>query len=160
MKEVKLTIENAKAMKDSGIESLVEFAKANYPELFEEEKKWEDFGPIEGYCITNESNILICDKYVARNSDKNVHPTEKEALSTLALSQLRQWRDKANGEKLCDWADWEDIANKYCLTMFDNRIHKTNLHYSFSELAFKTEEIRDQFLKDHKTLIRQYFMLD
>lgn len=161
MKTVNISIETAKEMQSSGIESLKKMAEETYPELVvPKQKTWEEFGTYKGYYI---SDTCIIKKYQGEYSssvNRNTHPTEKEAESALALSQLRQWRDKANGEKLCDWADWSHPDQyKYCIFRHKNLAdYQTNIN-AFEELAFKTSSIRDQFLKDHLDLIKTYFMI-
>jgi hypothetical protein len=162
MKTVNISLETAKEMQSSGIESLKKMAEETYPELVvPKQKTWEEFFNVEGYYIGDTCAIKEYDFGRTYNSNRNTHPTEKEAESALALSQLRQWRDKANGGKLFDWADWADSSqDKYCIWRCLNRINSNGYHTSvFHELAFKTEEIRDQFLIDHLDLIKTYFMI-
>lgn len=117
------------------------------------QKKWEDFGEIEGYYIDNMSNIILHKAYSSEDN-RNIIPTLKEAEAMLALIQLMQWRDKVNGQPLLEWCDWSNSRqNKYI-------IHKDRdtLYCGISStmsfiMAFKTREIRDQFFIDHKDLL-------
>lgn len=160
MKTITISQETAKLMAESQSEILKNIAKENFPELFEKEKKWPEFGTVKGFYIKTDSGIAEANT-TPMLDNRNINPTKKEAESALALSQLRQWRDKANGEPILDWCDW-DKANqaKNCIVRSGNEI-KFDLYYVvFHELAFKTSEIRAQFLKDHKTLLKTYFMID
>lgn len=160
MKTVNISIETAKEMQSSGIESLKKMDEEAYPELVvHKQKTWEEFGKVKGFYIGNTGTITTISG-VSNILNANTHPTEKEAKSALALSELRQWRDKANGEKLCDWADWSHPDQyKYCIFRHKNLAdYQTNIN-AFEELAFKTSSIRDQFLKDHLDLIKTYFMI-
>jgi hypothetical protein len=155
MKQTNITPEIAKDMYQSGIDSLKQLAVLNYPDLFSEQKKWSDFGVVKGAYI--DSYSVVCRNVnfsTSHNDNKNTYPTTKEAESALALSQLCQWRDKVNGEPLSDWADWTDNdQEKYCIIIHRNVIDTGISYNTFHDLTFKTPEIRDQFLKDHKDLL-------
>ena len=131
----------------------IDLVKSKYPKLFQ--KKWDDFGTVDGYYIDYSSNVRKI--YInACKYNRNIIPTEKEANAILALMQLIQWRDKANGQKLEEWCDWNSAAQiKYCIYKFKNNIDRNNYIYYNCILAFKTEEIRDQFMIDHKNLIEE-----
>ena len=161
MKNIQISEAIAKQMKESGIDSLIAIAKENFPLLFHKEKQWNDIGPIEGYYITTGCDIQHSYNNTENNEfDKNVHPTQKEAESTIALSQLRQWRDKANGAPLHEWVDWMSGTYKYCIVRGNNKIMTAFYEEYFQEMTFKTSEIRDQFLLDHKSLLETYFMIN
>lgn len=157
MNIVRISEEQAKEMHKSGIESLISIAESAYPDLFHKEKKWEDFGEVKGFLINSFGGIVFY-SYSSRQDNINTYPTEEEAKRELALIQLRQWRDKANGEPLNDWCDWEAPSQvKYCIAPELNSWQIVALSTHREELAFKTKEIRDQFIKDHKTLIDKAF---
>jgi hypothetical protein len=155
MKQTNITPEIAKDMYQSGIGSLKQLAVLNYPELFCEQKKWSDFGVVKGAYI--DSYSVVCRNVnfpTSYNDNKNTYPTTKEAESALALSQLCQWRDKANGEPLSDWADWSDKnQTKYVIDIINGKVSTSCYSKMFYDLAFKTREIRDQFMKDHRDLL-------
>lgn len=121
------------------------------------EKKWEDFGMVSGWFVGYDSNISSHSSIVAYTYDRNVFPTKKEANAYgLVLPQLLQWRDKVNGDWKADWS--RDIEKKYCIIQMENEIGIVVYHYTYSPLHFKTEEIAEQFLKDHKSLIEQLIL--
>lgn len=128
-----------------------------HPELrLHKEKEWKDFGDIEGYYINGFGKTIKYTRDLANNSNKDVAPTQKEAEAMIALIQLMQWRDKANGEPLADWCDWENgVQNKYTIYNYAGKIDSSTNYSANSILSFKTEEIRDQFLKDHRSLIER-----
>lgn len=161
MKEIKITEEQARQMYDSGIESLKSIAQSNFPELFHQEKKWEDFGEIEGFYIDGDDGVILSYKSLESSSKNiNIYPTETEAARELALIQLRQWRDKANGQPLADWCDWSNENQcKYCIKPIRKSWISDDAFKYRHELAFKTREIRNQFVKDHKSLIDKAFNL-
>jgi hypothetical protein len=155
MKQTNITPEIAKDMYQSGIDSLKQLAVLNYPELFCEQKKWSDFGEFSGSYIGDCSEIVKDVRFsISCDANRNAFPTTKEAESALALSQLCQWRDKVNGEPLSEWADWEDICqNKYCIAIERGNVQDFFSITMYLDLAFKTPQIRDQFMKDHKNLL-------
>ena len=157
MSKVKITAEQAKEMYK--IESLKAIAVEAYPEIFSQEKRWEDFGPIEGYYISDNSVICRQDIYRTSPLERNIYPTEKEAEQALAMCQLLQWRDKANGEPVDDWCEWDGYTYSYLIYRYGNEIKIRNTSYQYTQLIFKTRQIAEQFLKDHKTLINQAFGL-
>lgn len=160
MKNTQITEEIAKEMYNSGSESLKQLAELNYPELFRKEKKWEDFGEVKGVYINIFGSTVNYNSSVSNNDNMNIHPTSAEARRALALIQLTQWRDKYNGEPLEDWCDWEDeTQDKYCIVAFEKTYTSSFLTTYREVLTFKTESIRDQFMKDHKTLLDEAFNL-
>lgn len=163
MVTIQVTEKQAKEMYNSGIDSLKSIAESNFPELFHKEKEWNNIGFIKGFYISDFSNVYeIKDSaYKASLHNKNTFPTKKEAESALALSQLLQWRDKANGEKLHEWADFTNKNQFKCtIISIKNKISQSNYTSLFHQLSFKTSKIRDQFMKDHETLLKTYFMID
>lgn len=161
MTTIQVTEEQAKEMYNSGIDSLKSIAESNFPELFHKEKKWLDIGYLHGFYIKNDCTIQECEKGFSLEEGKNMFPTKREAESALALSQLLQWRDKANGEKLHEWADFTcSIIVKHQIECMENNLEKKSFNFTFNSLSFKTPKIRDQFIKDHETLLKTYFMID
>jgi hypothetical protein len=161
MKKIIITEEQAKQMYDSGVESLKSIAEINFPELFNTDKQWEDFGLVEGYYIASDTNIhKLTYPQGSCKVNKNTFPSEKEAERELSLIQLRQWRDKANGEHLESWCDWSDKNQiKYSICAYENSWKKHDCFSHREILVFKNEEIREQFIKDHKSLINKTFNL-
>ena len=157
MSKVKITAEQAKEMYK--IESLKAIAVEAYPEIFSQEKRWKDFGPIEGYYIDENSAIYRLDMYRTSPPERNTYPTIKEAEQALAMCQLLQWRDKANGEPVEDWCEWDGYTYSYLIYRYGNEIKIIKTYCYYGKLVFKTRQIAEQFLKDHKTLINQAFGL-
>jgi hypothetical protein len=159
MKTIQITKEQAKEMYNSGIPSLISIAESNFPEMFITQK-WNNFGKIKGYYISELSTIIEYDG-VATSSEKNIYPSRGEAERELALIQLRQWRDKANGQPLNEWCLWDNREQtKYGISAYRNswlRVEVTNSRY---ELVFKTKEIRDNFINEHNSLIDLAFNIN
>jgi hypothetical protein len=76
------------------------------------------------------------------------------AEAILALCQLIQLRDCYNGDWVPDWKDKDEI--KYIIQFDEEEIHcDTWLRYSVSPLYFKTEDLRDEFLRNFRDQIEK-----
>jgi len=118
---------------------------------YKQKPKWEDFGKINGYFISNTSDILRILEQYSNCNNKNTWPTREEAKAALALSQLCQWRDKYNQGWKPDWNNHDD--KKYTIDVISN-IAQTNYSHAIQNvLAFKSEKIVKKFLNDFKDLI-------
>jgi len=123
-------------------------------------KTWEEFCKTypkkERDCWVN-SNSKIENIYYSTNQernnieDRNLLPNKKYAEAMLALCQLIQLRDCYNNGWIPDWTD--DCNPKYCIIIFHNHILKSILSETSTILAFKTEELRNEFLTNFKELI-------
>lgn len=122
-------------------------------------KTWEEFCEVypprqKEYYIDNTSNICEACNFALdrRNSivDKNLLPNKETAEAILALLQLIQLRDCYND----GWKpDWQDIwVTKYCIVS-DEQTLKRNTCTISHVLAFKTAELREQFLENFRDLI-------
>ena len=57
--------------------------------------------------------------------------------------------------------EWEDyMVCKYYIYRSGNELSVNNVRYSYSYLAFRTEEDRDKFLKHNEQLVKEYLMMD
>lgn len=122
-------------------------------------KTWEEFCesyPIkEGeYFIGNTGDILEINSKNRRNScsDKNILPSKEKAEAIFALCQLIQLRDCYND----GWKPgWEEDSNKYVIYFIEGEPTK-NLNIACERiLAFKSSELRDEFLNNFKDLIKK-----
>lgn len=83
--------------------------------------------------------------------DKNILPNKETAEAMLALCQLIQLRDCYND----GWkADWKNNDNKYCIERANDDIVTSIRSIAGMILAFKTAELRDQFLENFRDLIK------
>ncbi len=125
-------------------------------------KTWEEFcdmydvGDAEYYIDKTGvcRNALKDKEFVSRNRecDKNILPDIATAEAVLALCQLIQLRNCYNG----DWVpDWSDTSVKYTIEFEADRIIN-NYSKTFPQiLYFKTEELRDEFLRNFRPLIEK-----
>lgn len=128
-------------------------------------KSWEEFCemfPIKaGECYIDTASVII--KYTFQGerrtatrkakTDQNILPDRATAEAVLALCQLIQLRNTYNG----DWVpDWDDATEKYFIEFYKNKI-TTEIYYNLpsSPLFFKTEELRDEFLRNFRPLIEK-----
>lgn len=87
--------------------------------------------------------------------DTTILPDRATAEAVIALCQLIQLRNCYNGDWVPDWSDGGQI--KYCIC-FDGteNIKKNWFGISiYSILYFKTEELRDEFLRNFRPLIEK-----
>ena len=114
-------------------------------------KSWEELENINGYYVDSWGDVRY---YYGVNTpdhtNKNTFPTEGEAKACLALAQLCQLRDRYNN----GWKpDWEDDEEKFNIFYSENKIVKGFCYASNSVLAFKSEQLRNKFLKKFRGLI-------
>lgn len=107
---------------------------------------------ITGYFVDHSSYSIRCN--IANERDAATFPTFEEAEACIALAQLCVLRDIYNGEPLADWADWTDMSqSKFCCNFVKGNIFGSQSCGLTAPLAFKTEELYDEFIKNFKDLI-------
>lgn len=158
-KTIKLSLDQAKKMYGKSPE-MDELLLANFSkeELTKKElpKGFSDLKITPGYYITSQAKI---DMSPGTGRFINTFATEKQARSALSMAQLSQLMAVYND-------GWEFIPNcleesrGHVITRSGNQITTGNSLVEWSFLAFKSAEIRDEFLKNFKPLIKEYFMID
>ena len=112
--------------------------------------KWEDLKMIEGFYMDVETYIHRAGLHPRGLSSKSVYPTRELAEAGLALTQLLYLREVYND----GWvANWGDTNYKYCIGVFDNDITIIKRANTQFIMNFKTEELRNLFLKNFKDLL-------
>ena len=129
-----LTLEIGKQMFVSGIESLKQFALANFTEteLTKKEfpKSWND---VKNTCRFGLSVVVF----------QTITEAEKFAMLTKLITLRDEWW-KIDG----NWKpDWKDYTYKYAINTIHNEIDKERVLSLNKIFAFRTEEIRDEFLE-------------
>lgn len=161
-KTLTITLEEAKEIygKSKEMDALL-LANFSKEELTKKElpKNFSDLGNIGGYWINGIG--VICEREVVKGESldcsKPRFATEKQAKSALAMAQLSQLMKAYNG----DWEpDWNSNNTKYCIIRERDVVFKSDSMITYRFLAFKTPELRDEFLKNFKDLIKQYLMID
>ena len=126
-------------------------------------KSWEELKDIEGWFIGINGRVYEED---SKYKERNVFSTEKQAKSALAFAQLSQLVKALNG-------DWEyEWTGK---NLYDNGKHNPNKLWTviratnnlevnfktthFCHLVFKTKELAEFSLLNHKELWEQYYEL-
>ena len=114
---------------------------------------------VSGYCICEYSNIYATNRLIDRDDSRNVFLTEKEAKSSLAMSQISQLMPYYGGAITDE--EWDDKGmRKFVIIRRCNRVF-FDVNYTFYEyLAFYTEEQRDSFYKNNEQLVKEYLMID
>lgn len=127
-------------------------------------KSWEDFCVMFPVKVGKEfyfntSSVILSDfkPEGVRNEhkDKNILPDLATAEAVLALCQLIQLRECYNGDWVPDWND-ENAPLKYVIEFSGGDIRPSSywLH-SPSPLYFKTEKLRNEFLRNFRPLIEK-----
>lgn len=129
-----LTLEIAKQMFVSNVESLKQFALHHYTEeeLTKKEfpKSWND---VKNTCRFGLSVVVF----------QTITEAEKFAMLTKLITLRDEWW-KIDG----NWKpDWKDYTYKYAINTIHNEIDKERVLSLNKIFAFRTEEIRDEFLE-------------
>ena len=140
-------------------------------QLFSEEdlnskevKTWDDLigtkVPKDSYYIGGSSRIskIITNQTFDMKYDKNLFIDEKHAKSALAMSQISQLIPYYGG--VITDTEWNNShVIKYVIARRNNSIVSESFNIIYHLLAFHTREQRDEFLKNNKQLVMDYFML-
>ena len=124
-------------------------------------KSWEEFCETctikEGETfISQGSKILEFHGIAGRDAltDRNVLPDRSDAEAVLALCQLIQLRNAYNGDWVPDWANKNE--KKFLIHVESGNV--TTYYWcilAYSPLYFKTEELRDEFMRNFRPLIEK-----
>jgi len=154
MKQVNLSLETAKQMYFSENQALKAFALENYSKIELEKKEfpktWEELERISGTYLTIEGNLIHANDFEAKIFNKNIFKTEEQAKAAIAMAQLSQLMHVYNDGWVANWAD---SNSKYTIEIFRECVYSSSYCETRKFLAFKTSEIRDEFLKNFKSLI-------
>lgn len=157
-KTIELTVEQARELlgKDAAMDVLI---RANFTddELKPRVTRWKDLIRISGWYVDDCSNIDDVSFAECIDQSRNLFATKEQAEGVLAMAQLSQLMKRVNGDWKPDWKD--DKTLKYTISYEKGKI-ECSARYGMSVfLAFPTEEIRDQFAKDHEDLIKEFFKI-
>lgn len=116
-------------------------------------KTWEELGEIDGYYVDDYSRVYSLPfPSSAMESVRSPWPTREEAEASIALAQLCQLRDRYNG----GWKpNWEDDDTKPCIEFRGDKMQGNRWMGKRATLVFKTEELRDEFMKNFADLIEK-----
>lgn len=125
-------------------------------------KTWKECKVSKGWFVTNNSEIKF---WTAENTsrrltdaNKNTVINEKQALSQLAYPQLTQISKKLNDEWLPDWGDVHE--NKYVILRVGDKLIKEVTTEEYSQICFKSADLRDYAFDTFNQTFRQYYELD
>lgn len=95
----------------------------------------------------------VMDRQKRTSSNAELLPDRSTAESVLALCQLIQLRNAYNG----DWVpDWKDDSRKYVIEFSEGKIETGyDMVLASTPLFFKSEELRDEFLRYFCPLIEK-----
>lgn len=112
---------------------------------------WEELKKIEGWYVSTCSLTVYGSSEIFGESDKNIFPSKEEAQAMLAMAQLCQLRDAWNNGWKPDWRNSSSL--KYCIEIYDEKITTITYTVFNTPMAFKTRELRDEFLKTFRDLL-------
>ena len=127
-------------------------------------KTWEEFcrmnreTKVGESCIMTDSSIRTAGFSFVRvvDKDKNLLPDRATAEAVLALCQLIQLRKAYNGDWMPEWKGYSTNCRKYTIEFNGGEIETSRTEsLSSSPLYFKTEELRDEFLRNFRDLIER-----
>lgn len=151
--------------------SLKKFIEENTPEgmeydsenstpeniVFKEKAKgtrWESLGKIGGYYLTSNSDLFNASDLPTTPDNKNLYATEAQCKAHLAQAQLSQIKKKANEGWVADWTNATQA--KWCIYLYNDAYHIGSFSLAHQFLAFKSEELAEQVLRENKDLLEQY----
>lgn len=129
------------------------------PEKNELPKTWEEWAKTNPYIkeefyISTLSTVEVQDNYGNRSKFcYNNLSSKEDAESLLALIKLKRLRDCYNDGWEPDWKDGTKL--KFCISLNCNEIIPHSFHHQHYFLAFRTQELRDEFLNNFKDLIKK-----
>lgn len=117
---------------------------------------WVEIGEKSGFYIGSDSMIYshLGGKNIA---EFNVFATKAQAKSALAMAQLSQLMKDLGDECDVDWGSKGE--RKFIIIRYNHDIIADVCTGYYCFLAFKTEKVRDAFLKKHEQLIKNYLMI-
>ena len=127
--------------------------KRKLPKTWEE---WVETNPYieEEFYISTLSTVDVQDNYGDRSKFcYNNLSTKEDAEGLLALIKLKRLRDCYNDGWEPDWEDGTQL--KFCISLNCNEIIPYSSHHQHYFLAFRTQELRDEFLYNFRDLIEE-----
>ncbi len=163
MKIIKLSNEQARELFKSNPEFrdtiLSDFSDKEL-EVDNRPKSWKEL-VVDGYYIDDWSEITGYDEGSSEGSDKNLVPTEANAKSVLALTQLLQLAKSLNGGSNDEWVDWDDDYQRKYHVKYMHTIEKLEpawfVTWNSNIVLFKTREDASFSAKHHKQLWLDYY---
>lgn len=123
-------------------------------------KSWEEFcemfptKPGERYLnSTGDIERRTSNRNRLEHDDRNLLPNRATAEAVLASCQLIQLRNAYNGDWVPNWTDYNQ--NKYTIEFHGDEIFCDMVTRNSTILYFKTEELRDEFLRHFRPLIEK-----
>lgn len=151
-------------LKNGGEVSSEPFELPGEPENFhlEAEKKelpksWVDLKAIKGYFIGEGCSITKSSTLLVFGYNKKVFATEAQANSALAYAQLTQLMKAYNGDWVPNW--YNKDQKKHIIARFMDELTKGSVFLDYYFLAFPTEELRDEFMKNFEPLIKTFYQI-
>ena len=129
----------------------------------QEVKTWEDLCKaekrLEGFYVSDHSNIYDISRSEVREWNRGVFLTKKQAKSARAAAVISQLMPYYGGAITDE--EWGDInINKFVIVRIGNEVLFFEGSSWFCVLAFHTNEQRDDFYNHNEKLVKEYLMID
>ena len=129
----------------------------------QEVKTWEDLCKaekrLEGFYVSDHSNIYDISRSEVREWNRGVFLTKKQAKSARAAAVISQLMPYYGGAITNE--EWKDYSmRKFAITRNGYGVQFVESACWFYFLAFRTAEQRDDFYKHNWQLIKDYLMID
>jgi hypothetical protein len=147
IKQLRARLQQLEAQLETQLEKQLE-AQPTIP------NSWEECDKQGMYYISAHSEILkIHNRAIDIKTDRKLLPTKELAEAMLALCQLLVLRNET-WKRDGNWQlDWSNDSIKHTISCSDNQIETDSWRGLHHILAFRTEQIRDEFLEKHRSLI-------
>jgi hypothetical protein len=116
-------------------------------------KSWNDLDLKNTWFINRYSTIELINEPFNSPENYNLLPTEEIAEAMLVLCQLTMLRHEARKGWVPNYTNRTE--NKYCFHICENKWALANNYHVHEFFSFQTEEIRDEFFKNHIDLLNQ-----
>lgn len=153
-KDLQELVDKYPEMKLKDIQEILQESKKSFPKTWKEAYKRYLCNTTIYYIDTN-SEIKQYNRPIPANAvfNKNALLSSGRAEEVLAFMQLITLRDIYNNGWEPDWSNYDET--KYCIYGWSNTIDIDIFSSDHAILAFKTEELRDEFFKNFKDLIEK-----
>lgn len=114
-------------------------------------KTWEELERINGYCVDISTNLFKIDNMLCVDDNKNTFATKEQAEACIALAQLSQLMAVYNDGWVADWNNSK--YHKYVIYLSGDNVDTSFYLRAKHFLAFKTKDLRDEFIDNFRDLI-------
>lgn len=113
---------------------------------------WQSLDKVHGWHINEEAEVVYIEPLNTFSTMKNVFANRAQAEASLAMAQLTQLAQRANGGWTPNWANTQEA--KYAIrVMNDETLQPQTLVQEVHWLVFRSPGVRDEFMQHHEKLL-------